>query len=163
MQEITRKRAIAIGLRTRAPLVARAGALFILVAAIVFVAISYYKLRNNKPFRLRSEGAELSKEITGITEGYEQRVMKNDRLHLLLKASRDVAFSDGHHELEQVSLSVYPAVGDKPDQVTANKAIYDQKNSVITFVGNVNLETKDALKVTTESIAYDQNSEVAQT
>ena len=163
MQEITRKRAIAIGLRTRAPLVARAGALFILVAAIVFVAISYYKLRNNKPFRLRSEGAELSKEITGITEGYEQRVMKNDRLHLLLKASRDVAFSDGHHELEQVSLSVYPTVGDKPDQVTANKAIYDQKNSVITFVGNVNLETKDALKVTTESIAYDQTSEVAQT
>ncbi len=163
MQEITRKRAIAIGLRTRAPLVARAGALFILVAAIVFVAISYYKLRNNKPFRMRSEGAELSKEITGITEGYEQRVMKGDRLHLLLKASRDVAFSDGHHELEQVSLSVYPAVGDKPDQVTANKAIYDQKNSVITFVGNVNLETKDALKVNTESIAYDQNSEVAQT
>jgi lipopolysaccharide export system protein LptA len=34
---------------------------------------------------------------------------------------------------------------------------------VITFVGNVNLETKDALKVSTESIAYDQNSEVAQT
>lgn len=163
MQEINRKRAIAIGLRTRAPLVARAGALFILVAAIVFVAISYYKLRNNKPFRLRSEGAELSKEITGITEGYEQRVMKDDRLHLLLKASRDVAFSDGHHELEQVSLSVYPAVGDKPDQITANKAIYDQKNSVITFVGNVNLETKDALKVNTESIAYDENSEVAQT
>lgn len=163
MQEITRKRAIAIGLRTRAPLVARAGALLILVAAIVFVAISYYKLRNNKPFRLRSEAPELSKEITGITEGYEQRVMKNDRLHLLLKASRDVAFSDGHHELEQVSLAVYPAVGDKPDQVTANKAIYDQKNSVITFLGNVNLETKDALKVTTESIAYDQNSEVAHT
>ncbi|MEK6282261.1 MAG: LPS export ABC transporter periplasmic protein LptC [Acidobacteriota bacterium] len=163
MQEITRKRAIAIGLRTRAPLVARAGALLILAAAIVFVAISYYKLRNNKPFRLKSETPELSKEITGIIEGYEQRVMKGDRLHLLLKASRDVTFSDGHHELDQVSLSVYPAVGDKPDQITANKAIYDPKNSVITFIGNVNLETKDALKVITESIAYDQNSEVAQT
>ncbi|HKO96371.1 MAG TPA: LPS export ABC transporter periplasmic protein LptC [Pyrinomonadaceae bacterium] len=163
MQEITRKRAIAIGLRTRAPLVARAGAIFILLAAIVFVAISYYRLRNNKPFRLRSEAPELSKEITGIFNGYEQRVMKGDRLHLLLKASRDVTFSDGHHELDQVTLSIYPDTGDKPDQVTATKAISDKTNSVITFQGNVNLETKDALKVTTESISYDRNTEIAQT
>jgi LPS export ABC transporter protein LptC len=163
MQEITRKRAIAIGLRTRAPLVARAGALIILAAAIAFVAVSYYRLRNNKPFRLKSEAPELSKEITGIIEGYEQRVMKDGRLHLLLKAARDVTFSDGHHELDQVNLSIYPETGDKPDQVVANKAIYDQKNSIITFLGNVNFNTKDSLKVTTESISYDQKSEIAQT
>jgi lipopolysaccharide export system protein LptA len=54
-------------------------------------------------------------------------------------------------------------VGDKPDQITANKAIWDPKNSVITFLGNVKVETKDALKVNTEAIAFDQNSEVAQT
>jgi len=53
--------------------------------------------------------------------------MKGDRLYLLVKAARDVTFSDGHHELDQVSLSVFPPVGDKPDQITANKAIYDQQ------------------------------------
>ncbi|MBA2705535.1 MAG: LPS export ABC transporter periplasmic protein LptC [Blastocatellia bacterium] len=163
MQEITRKRAIAIGLRAHAPLVARATALLILVAAVIFVAVSYYRLRNNKPFRLKSETPELSKEITGIINGYEQRVMKGDRLYLLVKAARDVTFSDGHHELDQVSLSVYPPVGDKPDQINANKAIYDQQNSIITFLGNVKVETKDALKVNTESLTYDQNNEVAQT
>jgi LPS export ABC transporter protein LptC len=163
MQEITRRRAIAVGLRARAPLVVRAGALLILVAAIVFVAVSYYRLRNNKPFRLKSESPELSKEIKGIIEGYEQRVMKEGRLYLWLRASRDITFTDDHHELEQVNLAIYPAVGDKPDQISANKAIYDPKSSVITFLGNVKVETKDALKVNTESIAYDQNSEVAQT
>jgi LPS export ABC transporter protein LptC len=163
MQEITKKRAIAIGLRARAPLVARVTALLILVAAVIFVAVSYYRLRNNKPFRLKSETPELSKEITGIITGYEQRVMKDDRLYLLVKAARDITFSDGHHELDQVSLSVFPPVGDKPDQITANKAIYDQLNSVITFLGSVRVETKDGLKVNTESIAYDQNNEVAQT
>ncbi len=71
MQELTRKRAIAIGLRARAPLVARATALLILVAAIVFVAVSYYRLWNNKPFRLKSESPELSKEVIGVTNGYE--------------------------------------------------------------------------------------------
>ncbi len=166
MQEINRKRAFAIGLRARAPLVVRAGALVVLVAALVFVAISYYRLRNNTPFRLRSEAPELSKEITGIIEGYEQRMMKGDRLYLWIRAARDITFSDGHHELDRVQLSVYPSVGDKPDQISANKAIYDQANSILTFQGSVKIETKDALKVNTELIAYNfatKDSEVAQT
>jgi len=163
MQEITKKRAIGIGLRARAPLVVRAGALLLLAAALIFVAVSYYRLRNNKPFRLRSESPELSKEIKGIVEGYEQKLMKDGRLYLWLRAARDITFMDDHHELEQVNLAVYPPVGDKPDQITANKAIYDPKTSVISFLGSVRVETKDALKVNTEAIAYDQNSEVAQT
>ena len=163
MQEITKKRAIGIGLRARAPLVVRVGALLLLAAALIFVAVSYYRLRNNKPFRLRSESPELSKEIKGIVEGYEQKLMKDGRLYLWLRAARDITFMDDHHELEQVNLAVYPPVGDKPDQITANKAIYDPKTSVISFLGSVRVETKDALKVNTEAIAYDQNSEVAQT
>lgn len=163
MQEATRKRAIGIGLRARFPLVARIVAIFVLTAGIAFIAISYYRLRNNRPFRMKSEAPELSKEITGITEGYEQRVTKGDRLYLLLKASRDITYSDGHHELEAVNLAVYPPVGDKPDQITSNRAIYDQKNSIMTFLGSVNIETKDALKVSTESLVYNQTTEVGQT
>ena len=163
MQEISKKRAIAIGWRARAPLVARAGALLVLVAAIIFVAVSYYRLRNNVPFRLKSETPELSKEITGIVEGYEQRLMKGDRLYLWLRAARDITFTDDHHELEQVNLAVYPPVGDKPDQISANKAIWDPKQSVITFLGSVRVETRDALKVNTELLAYDRNNEIAQT
>ena len=163
MQEITRKRAAAIGLRARFPLIARIVAVSILTLGIGFIAISYYRLRNNTPFRLKSESPELSKEITGIIEGYEQRVTKAERLYLLLKASRDITFSDGHHELENVSLAVYPPVGEKPDQIAAKRAIYDQQNSIITFIGDVKIETKDALKVNTESLLYNQTSELAHT
>jgi len=157
MQELTKKRTIAIGLRARAPLIVRAGALLILVAALIFVGVSYYKLRNRTTFYLKGSNPELSKEIKGIVNGYEQRLMKDGRLYLWLRASRDITFTDDHHELEQVNLAIYPPVGDKPDQITANKAIYDPKTSVITFLGNVKVETKDALKVSTETIAYDQN------
>lgn len=163
MQEITRKRAFGIGLRARFPLIARTVAIFILTVGIAFIAISYYRLRNNKPFRLKSETPELSKEITGIIEGYEQRVTKDDGSYLLLKASRDITYSDGHHELEVVSLAVYPPKGDKPDQISATRAIYDQKNSLITFMGSVKIETKDALKVNTESLSYNQTTEIAHT
>jgi LPS export ABC transporter protein LptC/lipopolysaccharide transport protein LptA len=163
VQEIGRKREFAIGLRARFPLFARIVALSVLALGIAFIAVSYYRLRNNKPFRLKSETPELSKEITGIIEGYEQRVTKGDRLYLLLKASRDISYSDGHHELENVNLAVYSPAVDKPDQIVSNRAIYDQKNSIITFLGKVKIETKDALKVDTESLTYNQTTEVGQT
>ncbi len=163
VQEITRKRAFAVGLRARFPLIARWLAIFVLTVGTAFIAISYYRLRNNTRFVLKPEAPELSKEVTGIIEGYEQSVTKDDRLYLVLKASREITFADGHHELENVSLSVYPPEGDKPDQISAHRAIYDQPNSLISFFGNVQIETKDALKVSTESLVYNQTSEVGQT
>ena len=163
MEEIRRKRAVAIGLRAQLPLITRIVALFVLIAGVVFVAVSYYRLRNNKPFMMASKATELSKEETGRVEGYEQKITKGGRLYLWLRASRDITFADGHHELENVNLAVYPAVGDKPDQIASNRGIYDQKNSLISFLGSVKIETRDALKVNTESIVYNQTSEVGQT
>lgn len=184
MQEIRRRRAIAVGLRARLPLVTRVLALFILVAGVIFVAISYYRLRNNEPFRMRGETPELSKTVTGRVEGYERRVTEGDRLRLYVKAAVDITYSDGHHELEQVHLEIYPLTGDKPDKITAHRAIYlpessEQNNSQgavntnsglpasttakIIFNGDVNIETRDALKVKTEKLVYDQKTERGET
>ncbi|MCU1264776.1 MAG: hypothetical protein JWM21_1094 [Acidobacteria bacterium] len=138
-------------------------ALFVLIAGLVFVGISYYKLRNTTKFEMRPGAAELSKEETGRIEGYEQRVTKAGHLYLWLRAAREITFADGHHELENVNLVIYSAAADKPDQITSTRAIYDQKNNVISFLGNVKVETKDALKVNTESIVYNQTTEVAET
>jgi len=163
MQEVTRRRAFGIGLRARVPLVARITAFVLLAAGVGFVGVSYYKLRNRDKFVLSKKPAELSKDVTGIVEGYEQRMTKQDGSYLLVKASKDITFSDSHHELENVSVGVYPASGNVPDQISATRAIYQPSTDVISFVGNVRIETKDKLKVATEELALDRNSEVAQT
>jgi len=163
MQELTRKRAIALGLRARVPVIARIVAFTLLASGLAVVGISYYKLRNVEKFKAKSEKAELSKEVTGIVEGYEQRVTKNDRLYLWVKASRDITYTDSHHELENVSVAVYPPEGETPDQITAARAIYQPDTNIISFIGSVKIETKDKLKVNTEALAFDQNSGVAQT
>src|SRR5882672_4568637 len=103
MQEIRRKRAIAIGLRARLPAFTRFVALFVLVAGIVFVAVSYYKLRNRSIWVLSPKDTELSKEETGRVLGYEQRIMKDGKLFLWLRAASDITFADLHHELEDVN------------------------------------------------------------
>src|SRR6185312_14781031 len=164
MQEIRRRRAVAIGLRAKLHLVTRILALFVLVAGVVFVAVSYYKLRNKTRFVMWPGAAELSKEVTGRIEGYEQRITKSGGdLYLWVRAAREITFADGHHELENINLTIYSSgPKEKPDQITANRAIYDQKNKLISFLGNVKVETKDALKVDTEAILYNQDTEVAQ-
>src|SRR5205823_10587060 len=120
---------------------------------------------HNKPFRMKSEAPALSKEITGIINGYEQRITRDNRLYLWLRAARDVAYADGHHELEQVNLQVFPPAGDKPDQITSDRAIYinDGPSRSGQFTGNVQIETHEALKVKTDSLVYHEDSEVAET
>src|SRR5688500_20094718 len=163
MQEIPQKRAIALGLRAKVPVITRLLAFALLASGIAVVGVSYYKLRNVEKFKARSEKPALSKEKTGEVYGYEQRVTKNDRLYLLVKASKDTTFSDGHHELENVSMQVYPPEGDVPDQISAARAVYVPETNILSFSGNVRIETKDKLKVGTEALSFNQNSGVAQT
>ncbi|MDT4898770.1 MAG: hypothetical protein QOH25_3847 [Acidobacteriota bacterium] len=168
MQEVRRKKTIDIGWRARLPVVARVLALVVLAAGLVYVGISYYRNRNNEPFRMRGEAPELSKQVTSVIEGYERRVMDGDRLRVMVRAARDITYSDNHHELEEVHLEVFPEVGDKPDQISAHRAIYlpnerDSKKARVFFTGDVNVETRNALTVKTEKIAYDQATEIAET
>jgi LPS export ABC transporter protein LptC/lipopolysaccharide transport protein LptA len=145
------------------PLLTRVVALFVIVAGIIFVGISYYRLRNNKPFVMIPGAPELSKQVTSVVEGYERRVTEGDRLRLWLRAARDITYADNHHELEDVQLEVYPPVGNKPDQISAHRSIYDPEKGIISFTGDVNIETRDALKAKTEIFIYNQQSETAQT
>ncbi len=164
MQAVTRnKRIAAVDLRAKVPAIARIFALFLLIAGSIFVGVSYYKMRHNQPFRLRSEAPALSKEITAIINGYEQRITKNNRLYLWLRAARDVTYADGHHELEQVNLQIFPPTGDKPDQIISDRSIYDQKNGLLQFTGSVQIDTHDALKVKTDALVYHQDTEVGET
>jgi len=164
MQAVTRKKRItAVDLRARVPAIARALALILLVGGAIFVGVSYYKMRHNTPFRLRSEAPSLSKEIVATTEGYERKITDKGRLSLWLRAARDVTYADGHHELEQVNLQVFPPAGDKPDQIISDRSIYDQKSGLLQFSGNVQIDTHDALKVRTDSLQFNQETKIAET
>lgn len=164
MQEIRRKRAIAIGLRARLPVFTRVVALLVLITGIVVVGVSYYKLRNKAGgFVLPHKDTELSNKETGRILGYERRMMKDGRLFLWLRAATDISFEDGHHELENVNLAIYSAGVEKPNLITGNRAIYDSQSDIITFRGNVKIETKEALKVATELLVYNRTTELAHT
>src|SRR2546423_1291126 len=163
MLEVRRRRTVDIGWRARLPMIVRVLALVLLAAGVIYIGVAYYKRRNIERFVMRGAQPELSRTETGRVYNYVRRIMDGDRLRMLLKADVDITFTDQHHELENVHLEVYPAEGNKPDQIDAQKSIYDPESNIVTFMGNVNVTTRDDLNVKTESIVYNQNTEEAET
>src|SRR5215216_7488277 len=97
MQEIRRRKVSGLGLRIAAPKLGRALALLLLVAGLAAIGISYWRLKDRTTFRLRPGQAQLSSEVVGEIINLEHREMKGDKLWVLLKADRDIQYSDGHH------------------------------------------------------------------
>ena len=161
MQEIRHRKVAGIGLRIAAPKLGRVLALLLLVCAVAALAVSYWRLKDNTAFRLRPGQAKLSTEVVGEITNLEHREMKGDRLWVLLRASRDVQYSDGHHRLENVYLEVYPDEGDRPDRIIARETLTNEDNTQFLFTGDVQIETRDGLKSRANQVEYDVKTEVA--
>jgi LPS export ABC transporter protein LptC len=161
LQEIRRKELV-LDIRARLPQIARAVSLIIFLTGLVYVGVSYYKQRNNRPFRMHSGSPALSKQVVGVVNGYERRENKGDKLWLLLRADKDITFSDGHHELEKVTLEIYQSEESRPDRITADRSITDETLNKITFSGSVNIETHDSLTAQTEVVEFDREKEIAE-
>jgi LPS export ABC transporter protein LptC len=160
MQEIRRRKISGIGLRIAAPKYVRVLALLLLAGGIAAVAISYWRQKDRTEFRLRPGVAQLSTEVVGRIENLEHREMKGDRLWVVLHADLDTKFSDGHHELNNVHLEVYPDAGDRPDKITSQRTLTNEDNTQFYFTGNVVIETRDQLTAKSETVEYDVRTEI---
>jgi LPS export ABC transporter protein LptC/lipopolysaccharide transport protein LptA len=151
--------------RANLPKYFRAGALCALTVTILAIGIGFYLGRNRSEFRLKPEHAKLSKDVTSEINGYERLETDGDLKKFFIKADKMRTFSDNHMELENVYLQVFDESGDKSDRITSEKGIYipaENKNFTAYFAGNVNIETRDALKVKTAQIFYKKETETAE-
>src|SRR4051794_2015529 len=123
MQEIRHRKVTGMGLRVAAPKLMRVLALLLLAGGVAAGFISYRRMKNHTEFRLRPGQAQLSTEVVGEINNLEHTEMKEGRLWVVLKADKDLRFSDGHHKLENVHLEVYPEKGDKPDKITSRETL----------------------------------------
>ena len=149
-----------IGVRARAPLVARVLALMVLAAGLIYVGVTYNKARKVKQFVMHGGPAELSTRVVSRVDHFERRVTEGDRQTMLLRAALYLSYDDGHHELQDVHLEFYPQTGGT-DQVNARQALYYSENETVQFHGSVQIETRDRLKVQTEQMAYNVQAETA--
>jgi len=151
--------------RAQMPLIIRVVAVVALAATIIAVGIGFYRSRNNAEFRMKSMPATLSKDVEAVVSGYERRETDGDVVKYYIKADKATTYTDKHQELENVFLQVFDETGDASDQIRAQKAIHipaENKNFTAYFAGDVNIETRDALKVKTEQLTYKKETEIAE-
>ncbi len=152
--------------RAKLPLIVRVFAIFGLAATVFAIGIGFYMARNNREFRMKGFPTELSKDVEAEVIGYQRREIEGDFVKYFIKADKATTFTDKHLELENVFLQVFDQTSDNSDKISAVKAIYipmpdGTKNFTAYFAGNVDIETRDALKVETEQLAYNNQTEVA--
>jgi LPS export ABC transporter protein LptC/lipopolysaccharide transport protein LptA len=151
--------------RANLPKYFRVGAIAALCVTILAIGIGFYLARKNTDFRLKPEHAQLSKDVLAEVNGYERTETDGDIKKFFIKADKATTFTDNHQEFENVYLQVFDEIGDKSDRITSEKAIYipaENKNFTAYFAGNVNIETRDALKVKTAQIVYTRETETAE-
>ena len=120
----------------------------IIVLTIVVIVVAFVRSRRQTrpPGPLRSATA-MKADVVSIVEGYNTVRTENGRETLRLKAARDIAYSDGHHELEEVDLTAYGAHLEgqpaKTTRIVARRGAYLQSEGVATFEGAVTVTSSE--------------------
>lgn len=154
--------------RNRFHAIGRVISMSIIVLTIVVIVVAFVRSRRQTrpPGPIRS-ATSMKANVVSIVEGYKTVRTENGRETLRLKAARDIAYSDGHHELEEVDLTAYGStlIGQPPKttRIVARRGSYLQAEGIATFTGEVTVTSSDGLVVETESLRYEQLTRIAAT
>lgn len=151
--------------RAKVPRYIGYSAIGILCLAVLIVTVGFFRERSRATFHLKSEHTQLSKDIVAEVNGYERLETDGDIPKYYVKADKATTFSDNHQEMENAFFQIYDDAGKPADKMTAAKALYvpeENKNFTAYLAGNVNIETRDALKVHTEQITYTKSNDTAE-
>jgi lipopolysaccharide export system protein LptA len=135
------------------------------MAVLLFVAVGaalVVSYRSQFGFLRRGKsgwaGSRLSQRLISVSENIEHRQSQGNTLKYLLKAGRDEVYDDGHHELKDVSLTIYGRKGDASAVVTAAHAVYQQSSGLVIFASDVTASSGDGTVLKTEKLQYDQTT-----
>ncbi len=160
----TEKNTSRYALRAKAPLYFRVAAVIAIFAAVIAVAIGFYRERSRAAFNLRSEHAQLSTEVVSEVSGYERLETDSGVAKYFIKADHAKTFSDQHLELTNVYIEIYGDEGVVKEKLSSTDALYipePEKKFHAYLKGSVNLETNDGLRLKAEDISYSHREESA--
>ena len=149
--------------RAKLPKYVRIGSVAVLAVTVLAIGIGYYRAKSNSEFRMVGFPTELSKDVVASVNGYERTEYEGETPVYVIKADTATTYSDNHQELENVQLQVYDETG-QSDEITADKAVYvpeENKNFTAYFAGNVNIATRDQLRLNTEQVTYSKSANSA--
>ncbi len=134
------------------------------VAVSALVAVSYRQHHSLLRHRNRdAAGARLDARLLSVSENIRHLHTQGNRPLFLLTAARDEVYEDGHHQLSDVSLTLYAPDGSERARITARRAVYYQASGLVIFARDVVAWTREGVRLRTDELRYDQATEVLRT
>ncbi len=151
-------------LREKLPAIGRALSLVLLIGTIAVIVTAFIRARRQPrlPGVGRAESV-LKANVTSVFEGSKYVKTDNGRETFRLLTAKDTTYEDGRHDLEKIDLTVFDEKPGKHVRITADRGSYLRDPGVVNFEGNVKVTSSDGLEVTTQSIRYEQQNEIAST
>jgi LPS export ABC transporter protein LptC len=155
-----------VGIRANVPKILGGFAVLAFAVSLIWIGFGFFASKET-PFIMKGKEVQLSKDVVLVISDFERRETDGEKLKYFIKADRATTFSDNHQELENAYIEVYDETGTSSDKITSQKAIYvpnpnDSKLFNAKFTGNVNIDSRDGLKVISESVSYDRETEIAE-
>lgn len=149
-------------LRARLPIIAKflALILFLSIAALLGTQL-FSRLNPNKVIKPNSK-PKLDPVVTMEFNDFRYVHYENGHTRHILTAKKDKVFSDAHHELDDVNLELYDDKGAVTGHITSQNCFYIQDKGYLKFEKDVKVDTTDGLKVNTETLIYNQQSQIAE-
>lgn len=136
----------------------------VLLTIIGVIVVAFVRgVRKPGPPKTVPEAPSLGAQVVSVVEGYDYVVTEGGKPTYRVKAARDTAYSDGRHELEQLTVIAYAADGTEKAQIVADQGVYRQKEGEVQFAGHVKMTEAEGLEVTSEKLNYNQAKQVAAT
>lgn len=137
--------------------------LALLVGIIGVLVVSFIKYRNRRQESppIPRGPARLGDEVLAVTEGYEYVSNVNGKPQFKVVAAKDISYVSGRHELEKLEVTGYSDDGKESGRIKSDKGEFQQDKNLAVFQGHVVATNAEGLEVTTETLKYDLQTQVA--
>jgi LPS export ABC transporter protein LptC/lipopolysaccharide transport protein LptA len=155
-----------MSLRANSPAFFRGTALILFAAVMLTVGVGFYRGRGEPRFTMKGLPTELSKDLVAEVSGYERRETVDGVLKYYVTAAHAKTFKDNHQELDDAYFEIYNANDGGTDRIKSDRAVYlpkEDKNFNAFLIGNVDIQTRDGLRVQGDEVSYDKSADLAET
>ncbi|MBL8148660.1 MAG: LPS export ABC transporter periplasmic protein LptC, partial [Blastocatellia bacterium] len=148
-------------IRSRLPLIAKIIAIIVFLGVTIQLAINLVTRVNITPNQTEKKSTQLQGQLVADFNSFKYVHHEGNRNRYILTAAKDKVFGDGHHELLDVKLETFDSAGAPSGFITSKTCLYDQSKAQVQFEGDVYVETSDGLKVKSNKLNYNQQTEQA--
>jgi lipopolysaccharide export system protein LptA len=148
--------------KEKLPLIGGLLSLLLLVATVTVIVSAFVRSRGRRQPPKPASKVKLISNVKSVGEGFEMVETKDGRKVFRLLFAKDTQYEGERHELEKVDLVAFFDKG-KNVRIISDRGTYLREQGIMTFAGNVKVTSSDGLEVTTESLKYEQEAELAST